>query len=141
MIIICFLILFLIIDNISKNIFVNSPEPLEPLQIIPFDFDDAFSIGDVILDHNRLYKRLIELNPNAFKDQLKLRWFYLKTMISAEKFMDLVEENIEELQSSDIIYIENNKWNSSIELSNLSENLEQWIINRLVILDAYYSEI
>ena len=115
---------------------------LEPLQIIPFDFDDAFSIGDVILDHNRLYKRLIELNPNAFKDQLKLRWFYLRENdFTAEKFMDLVEENIEELQSSDIIYIENNKWNSSIELSNLSENLEQWIINRLVILDAYYSEI
>ena len=130
------------IDNISKNILLIRQNQLEPLQIIPFDFDDAFSIGDVILDHNRLYKRLIELNPNAFKDQLKLRWFYLRENdFTAEKFMDLVEENIEELQSSDIIYIENNKWNSSIELSNLSENLEQWMINRLIILDTYYSEI
>ena len=55
--------------------------------------------------------------------------------------MDLVEENIEELQSSDIIFIENNKWNSSIKLLNLSQNLEQWMINRLLILDTYYSEL
>ena len=130
------------IDNISKNILLVRQNQLEPLQIIPFDFDDAFSVSDIILDHNRLYKRLIELNPNDFKEKLKSRWFYLRENdFTVEKFIALVEENIEELQSSDIIYIENNKWNSSIELSNLSENLEQWMINRLVILDAYYSEI
>ena len=130
------------IDNMSKNILLARQNQQEPLQIIPFDFDDAFSIDDVILDHNRLYKRLIELSPDDFKEKLKSRWFYLRDNIfTVERFMSLAEENIEELQSSDIIYIENNKWNSSIELSKLSENLERWMINRLAILDIYYSEL
>ena len=49
------------IDNISKNILLVRQNQLEPLQIIPFDFDDAFSVSDIILDHNRLYK---EANRN-----------------------------------------------------------------------------
>ena len=93
LIIICFPNFISGIDNISKNILLVRQNQLEPLQIIPFDFDDAFSVSDIILDHNRLYKRLIELNPNDFKEKLKSRWFYLRENdFTVEKFIALVEE-------------------------------------------------
>ena len=153
-----FLNLICATDNLGKNIFLTRALESEPLCIIPWDFDLSFGAywnADVawntdvtdfsasrIISNNRLYERLVALNPINFNQKLKDRWAYLRNSIfSTTHLLEIVEANLVQLQSSDIINIENNKWSSNINIQNVFEKLNLWITERLPILDNYYEDL
>ena len=117
--------------------------------LIPWDLDGSFgiywdgsSIGyDNILSNN-LYKRLFETNPNNFKNRLKSRWTQLRTLNLSDESLTLIfEENFNLITQSNIIEIENNKWNLNINTQNEQHYLLAWIQNRTNFLDEYFNNL
>ena len=126
-------------DNLNKNIYLTRASLAKPLCVIPWDYDNSFSFSRII-SNNPLYQRLLLLNPVNFRQRLKDRWFYLRNnSFSLDNLESIIRKNFDEINKSNIINIENNKWGSSIYTD--CENIISWISARSNTLDEYYSDL
>ena len=136
-------------DNTGKNTFLGRKSQEEPLFIVPWDLDASFGrfwngsmLGYTDIHSNSLYDRLLELDPNNFKNKLKNRWLELRVnILSPDNLMDLFETNFNQLQKSNILDIENTKWGLHTNLTEEQEYINSWINNRINFLDTYYQEL
>ena len=115
----------------------------EPLAIIPWDFDNSFgSSGIQPIVNNNLYKRLSELNPNNFNKRLKDRWVFLRIeAFQASNLLSIFELSSNQIQKSNIIEIENEKWSTTINIETEHSNLMLWIVDRINTMDNYYKNL
>ena len=126
-------------DNLGKNIYLTRTSLTSPLCVIPWDYDNSFSSSGII-SNNPLYQRLLLLDPVNFRQRLKDRWFYLRNnSFSLDNLESIIRKNFDEINKSNIINIENNKWGSSIYTD--CENIISWISARSNTLDEYYSDL
>ncbi|MGB0369569.1 MAG: CotH kinase family protein, partial [Flavobacteriales bacterium] len=68
-------------DNLGKNLFLTRENANEPFKLIPWDLDgtwglfwDGSPLGHEGILSNGLFSRLLNENPNNYKQQLKTRW-------------------------------------------------------------------
>ena len=126
-------------DNLNKNIYLTRASLAKPLCVIPWDYDHSFFYSRII-SNNPLYQRLLLLDPVNFRQRLKDRWFYLRNnSFSLDNLESIIRKNFDEINKSNIINIENNKWGSSIYTD--CENIISWISARSNTLDEYYSDL
>ena len=134
------------LDNVAKNNFLSRQSNQDPLCIIPWDMDGSFGImwnGDYIshtyILSNNLFDRLLDMESDQFKNNLKLRWTSLrKKSLNNDNLMNLFEGNFNCINTSNIIQIENNTWNTNINLEEEKIFIHNWLSNRLSFLDDYY---
>lgn len=128
-------------DNLGKNIYLTRVSINDPLVIIPWDYDSSFEANNII-SNNRLYKRLVELNPVNFKERLKDRWEFLRNnSFQVSNLISILEASFNQIEQSDIVEIENTKWSLDINIEDEKDQLNFWIIERLPLLDNYYEDL
>lgn len=126
-------------DNLGKNIYLTRASLAKPLYVIPWDYDNSF-YSSKIISNNPLYQRLLLLDPVNFRQRLKDRWSCLRNnSFSLYNLESIIRKNFDEINKSNIINIENNKWGSSIDIE--CENIVSWISIRINNLDEYYSDL
>lgn len=138
-------------DNNNKNSFFVSRGNPSSLSMLPWDLDASFGRqwdGDDldIIDPNfsemKLFDRLLKLNPNSFKERLKNRYKELRsTVISNEKVFSLINNFAKELTTSNIISIENNKWDRVLDITSEANFMIEWGKVYWRILDEYFEKI
>ena len=134
------------LDNVAKNNFLSRQSNKDPLCIIPWDMDGSFGLmwnGDYIshtyILSNNLFDRLLDMESDQFKNNLKLRWTSLREeSLNNDNLMNLFEGNFNCINTSNIIQIENNTWNTNINLEEEKIFIHNWLSNRLSFLDDYY---
>ena len=144
-----FLNLVSAIDNTGKNTFLSLENPSEPMTIIPWDIDGSWGIiyngtemGHTSILKNNLYKRLLQLNENSFKSNLKDRWFYLRNnSLKESRLLSVFQNHFNDIGKSGIMQIENEKWDLEIDIQAEQVYLEEWLYKRLEFLDDYFKEL
>ncbi|TFF89271.1 MAG: hypothetical protein EU548_07740 [Promethearchaeota archaeon] len=125
--------------------------------LIPWDYDYSFgqymhlrySSQDNFLNtiefHNQLFNRLI--NNDAFMQECKSRWFYLRDNLWTEDFiLDMLFEDFDEIENA--IKADTEMWNPK-EIKKKYDNdfdeslgdLLEWIPNRLEYCDSFFSKL
>ncbi|MEA1873298.1 MAG: CotH kinase family protein [Bacteroidota bacterium] len=136
-------------DNIGKNTFFYRYNGDETLKYLPWDLDTGFGIDwegnytlTVIKHSNKLYDRLLSLNPDNFREKCKLRWQALRQdAFETDNILQYFSENFAIITVSDIIDLENQLWNSEIDSKNEQNHIESWTEARLQFLDAYFERM
>ncbi len=136
-------------DNTGKNTFLGRKSKDESLFIMPWDLEGSFGLnwnGDHIgyteILSNNLYDRLLELNPDNFKTQLKTRWFNLRNdVLEANNLIHIFEINFNDIYTSNILHIENTKWNQNINILDEKNRISTWINDRVNYLDGFYANL
>ena len=136
-------------DNTGKNIIWARPNAQAPFFIIPWDLDgswgrfwDGTNSNATTILSNKLFDRLLALNPNNFKGNLKRRWLALRGgVLSYSNLENVFEDSFNEIGRSDILAIENRTWNSRIHIQQEQQYIKNWTLTRLNFLDVYFSNL
>lgn len=137
------------LDNTGKNTFLAKENTEGKLYIIPWDIDaswglywDGTNIDYTNILSNNLYDRLIETNSNDFKGKAIRRWSTLrKSVFSNTELKRLFIANFSVLKKSDIILIENMKWDASVDINSEQAFIINWIDDRVSFLDNYFENL
>lgn len=136
-------------DCLSKNIFLLKNEG-EEICFIPWDLDPTWGLwwsGDYISCYGKhisenLFARLMELNPDNFKEQFADRWFELRNTVLAESEIKAIfTKNLNILKTSNIIDLDNELWDTGIDLDEQESLIFTWLENRINYLDRYFSSL
>ncbi len=135
-------------DCIGKNTILLK-EHEGKFQFIPWDLDptwglywDGSRIDHCHLFSDRLFDKLMALNPDNFRARLKSRWFELRAeTLTEENIKTLFINNFSFLNNSNIIDIDNDIWGTQINLSDEQEFIFYWTKNRLTFLDNYFNNL
>jgi spore coat protein H len=136
-------------DNFGKNIIWVRPNAQAPFFITPWDLDgswgrfwDGSNMNSTTILTNRLFERLLALNPTNFKGNLKSRWLALRGgVLSFPNLETVFEESFNEMGRSNILAIENLKWSSMVNIQQEQLYLNNWTLARLSFLDGYFSNL
>ena len=136
-------------DNNGKNTFLFRRNSSDKLKFIPWDLEGSFGLswdgtktGYLSPVSNRFFDRLIELNAGGFVDKLKVRWNNLRSsVLSNADLISRLNTHFSEIGHSDAVNLENKRWNSGIEYNNEQTYLLDWLDNRLIFLDDYFSHL
>lgn len=133
-------------DNTGKNLFVAKDSHAEPFFIMAWDLDATWgrnykgdqSNAGHFLTFN-LYDRLLNINPENFKQDLASRWFLLREqIITIDNITDIIDNNTALMISSGAVYRDDAKWPNIIEIHNdEGEYIKNWASERLDYLDSY----
>ena len=142
-------------DFWSKNYFIARNTNPSKFFLIPWDFDsciggrwDLYSAKEnrelTIREKNRLFDRL--LSNDNFRQDCNNRWIDLRESVwKEEKIVNKLSDNYEEID--DILEIELKMWQrerkkkEEIEVDKHIKDLFQWISDRLIFCDSYFSEL
>ena len=135
-------------DNVGKNYFFLKRDATSKFKILVWDLDATWgrdSQGSTITYSGRisnsLFDRLISLNPNNYRTKLKSRWNDLRlTTFSQSYLTSLFNTNMAELDNYSITN-ENTIWNTDINLTSEQLYINNWIANRLIFLDSYFTSL
>lgn len=135
-------------DNLGKNWFFMQKSPNDKFLIIPWDLDATWGRNHESkknyerFKQNGLFERLIEVNPNDFKQKTKDRWFELRQNNFAEStLINHFSSNFTVLENSQTISLENHIWDENINLSEEETNIQEWLTKRLSFLDDYFEKL
>lgn len=138
-------------DNHGKNMIWVSPRDKTPFFIVPWDLDTSWgrdwdasprSPDIVHIYNNKLFKRLLVLNPQNFRQRLKDKWTNLRqNNWSSTNIQALLDDNVKALSYTDVIQQENTRWNKNIDLQQEQIYMQHWLMNQLNLLDTHFSEI
>lgn len=132
-------------DNTGKNTFLFAENRNIPFKYIPWDLDGSWGIAydgsktptDKMLS-NHLFDRLLETNPENFKEKLRARWFYLReSTFSEQNIQNTFDGYFQKMNTSDIISMENQIWDLSLDMEEEQENIYNWASERLIFLDKH----
>ena len=140
-------------DNLGKNYYLGKYDNNEPYFFIPWDLDGVLGIiqdgkrervTNSVLG-NGLFNRLLEINPNGYKEELKARWITLRASAFSNKALLSKIDKIYTNFTEDKVYereqlIWRNKLN---EVSNEDhyEYLKLFLEDRLLFLDAHFKSL
>jgi len=133
-------------DNSGKNMIWVRPNAYAPFFITPWDLDGTWgrfwngeNMNTTTILSNQLFDRLLALNPNNFKAKLKSRWLLLRgDVLSTSNLRRVFDRSFNEMGRSDIVTIENLKWNSSVDIQEEQAYINNWILDRLSFLEVYF---
>lgn len=136
-------------DNSGKNIIWVRPNAQAPFFVTPWDVDgswgrywDGASMNSTTILSNKLFDRLLDLNPNNFKANLKSRWLALRSGVFTYLNIEAVfERGFEDMTRADILAIENLKWGTAIDAQQEQDYIHRWTLDRLSFLDAFFSNL
>lgn len=136
-------------DNSGKNIIWGRKNAQSPFFITPWDLDgtwgrswDGLDVNSTTVLSNQLFQRLLNLDVNFFKQNLKNRWFSLRTnILTNASLATYYEKSFIEIEKSNILAIEALKWGINIDIQQEQAYLTNWINNRLIFLDDYFTSI
>lgn len=134
-------------DNLGKNFYVARYDKHTPYFNIPWDLDGVLGTiqdgkriptTDDILS-NGLFDRLIEINPDNYRQRLKNRWFTLrKKEFSNESLFRSIQQTYNDFENNKVYERETLVWPSEISLLDHKNYIESWLSNRLQFLDTYF---
>ncbi|MEN8958140.1 MAG: CotH kinase family protein [Flavobacteriales bacterium] len=144
-----FLNLVMGLDNTGKNTYLWKETSGSKFKVIPWDLDgtwgifwDGNTIGPTSILSNNLYDRLIRLDTDNFKNKLKQRWTSLRAGIfSTTNLKKAFDDNFALINKQNIVPIENKKWQSTINYQNEQQYLLNWLDNRVIYLDNYFTNL
>lgn len=136
-------------DNSGKNIIWARSNAQMPFFITPWDLDgswgrfwDGSNMNSRTILTNKLFERLLTLNPDNFKGDLKSRWLALRTsVLSYSNLRAVFERSFNEMSTSDILAIENLKWGSTVNVLQEQQYINNWTLERLNFLDVYFANL
>ncbi|MBN1950727.1 MAG: CotH kinase family protein [Bacteroidales bacterium] len=132
-------------DNQDKNIFLARFDRNSRFFFIPWDLDASWGrtfraevVEDHILQRNKLYERLFELDPEQFKTSLHSRWNDLKkTVFNPDSVQSRISVYHNSLVSSGALIRDNNAWpDASVTIDQEVRFMQDWYISRYEYLDA-----
>ncbi|MGB5822182.1 MAG: CotH kinase family protein [Saonia sp.] len=137
-------------DNLGKNYYLARYQEKSPYFFVPWDLDGVMGIiqdgkripttNDVL--SNGLFDRLLKINPDGFRDRLKLRWTALrKTVFSDSKLFSKIEQTYFKLKSEKIYERELMVWPGERTIEDDYEYLNQWLRDRLIYLDVHFENL
>lgn len=136
-------------DNVGKNWFFVKQNSTSKFKILIWDLDAtwgrdaanyATNTNEII--SNRLFDRLITLNPDEFKQKLKARWGLLRTnQFREENILNQFDLNIEEVLKYNIEETENQIWNTNVNILDEQKYINSWVNKRLLFLDDYFNNL
>jgi len=138
------------LDNRGKNIYLARYDQGEPYIQIPWDLDGTFGLSwsgaeDPVTEgpiSNRLYDRMMEVDPNDYLSMLKDKWSdYRTNILRTESLQDSLTtlynyfntNNIYEREA--IVYPEFEYPESKLTYTHA------WLMSRLDYLDSYFSSL
>jgi spore coat protein CotH len=135
-------------DCICKNIFLIKENDGIFISL-PWDLDPTWGLhwtGEHVsycyLFSEHLFDRLIELNPDNFKERFKSRWWELRNDIITEtKIKELLNTNFDLITTSGIIEIENDLWDTGIDIDDERNFIFTWLEQRIAFLDHYFENL
>ncbi len=137
-------------DNLGKNFYVARYDKNTPYFNIPWDLDGVLGTiqdgkriptTDDILS-NGLFDRLLEANPDNYRQRLKDRWFKLrKGEFSKQRLFSNLRDSYTYFEKNKVYERETLIWSSDISMAEHLEYLEQWLTKRLTFLDRYFEEL
>lgn len=137
-------------DNLGKNYYLARYDAADPYFFVPWDLDgvmgiiqDGKRIGttDDVLS-NGLFDRLLQANPNGFKEKLKSRWNGLrKNEFNEAKLQSSMEKLYTRFQKEKIYEREQLIWPNERTLEDDYTYLQTWLKNRLIYLDTYFRSL
>lgn len=134
-------------DNAGKNIYLVLPDFDSAFYMCPWDLDATWGrnwkaepiVGDKIVSF-QLFQRLMQVNPDNFKNRLKARWLLLRQeTLSVDELRKIYIANISGISSSGADIREQEKWPESMyNMLAEKEYVLDWMEKRMVVLDEYF---
>lgn len=144
-----FINLFYGYDNVAKNCYLLKRNPSSKFKMLVWDLDATWGrnhraspLGSDKQVKNNLFLRLLELNPDGYKEKLKERWFLLRAnQYDETHILNKFDSNFKEVIdiSREISKIQMIDSYSEIEEEQLYIN--NWVNDRLNFLDNYYNNL
>lgn len=133
-------------DNVGKNWHFLKRNSSSLFEILQWDLDatwgrnaSAMAVASDKIITNNLFQRLEETDPENYKQRLKERWNYLReTSFSQANLQHLLSRNFEQLKSFEIIELENELWESKVDLVTEQDYIFKWLDQRLAFLDEHF---
>jgi len=137
-------------DNLGKNYYLARYDEDGPYFFIPWDLDGVMGIiqdgkriatTDDILS-NGLFDRLLKVNPNGFRDKLKIRWSELrKHEFDQAQLLSSIDELYSRFQKERIYEREYLVWSNERTIEDDYLYLQTWLKDRLIYLDTYFQNL
>ncbi|MBL4650248.1 MAG: CotH kinase family protein [Aureispira sp.] len=137
-------------DNHGKNMFWLKPSNA-PFFIVPWDLDTSWGRGgdrasllpvQVVITYNKLFHRLLELNPDNFKSKLQNKWNNLRSNAWTNNNIEtLLDEKFEELMRTNVIELDNARWGETVDLDQERIYIHSWMNDQFNLLDAYFNNL
>ncbi|MBT8183413.1 MAG: CotH kinase family protein, partial [Eudoraea sp.] len=137
-------------DNLGKNYYIAKYDSQQPYFFIPWDLDGVMGIiqdgkriatTDDILS-NGLFDRLLKINPDGYKEQLKSRWNALrKEDFSNSSLFGSIDKIYNKFDSKNIYNRERQVWPNQLPKEAHYEYLKNWLTNRLIYLDTHFEKL
>ncbi|MGH1335108.1 MAG: CotH kinase family protein [Aureispira sp.] len=136
-------------DNHGKNMFWLKPTDNSPFYIIPWDVDaawgrhwDARILSPMQPRENKLFERLIALNPDNFTTKLKARWRSLRANSWSNTAIEaLLDKEIKRLAQTDVIALDNARWGTVVNLELERAYVKGWMGEQYRLLDLYFDNM
>jgi hypothetical protein len=138
-------------DNHGKNMFWVSPSEDAPFFIVPWDLDASWGRDwdteplfpvRIKINDNKLFERLLALNPDNFKGQLQNKWNSLRANAwSSNNIKMLLDENFEELMKTNVIELDNARWGKAADLYQERIYIHNWMVDQFNLLDTYFNDL
>ena len=140
-------------DNLGKNYYLGKYDANEPYFFIPWDLDGVLGvIQDGKQEHvtnsvlgNGLFNRLLEVNPNGYKEKVKARWITLRaTAFSNEALLAKIDKIYTKFTNEKIYEREQLIWKNKLNDTSNKEHynyLKLFLEERLSFLDAHFKAL
>lgn len=136
-------------DNVGKNWYFLKRSETEKFKILLWDLDATWgrmhngsALDYNLLINNQLFERLLELNPDEFKQNMKERWDVLRlNQFSEVQLLALFEEHFVQLNNMNMITNENRIWDLNENLTTEKAYIYSWLQSRLAFLDQHYNDL
>jgi hypothetical protein len=138
------------LDNTGKNIFIAKYNTDEPYFMVPWDLDavmgtewtgqnDGWTEG--ILSNN-LFDRLLQLDPDDYREQLRQRYEGLRSGLLSDAVMaSLASERFDQLTSEKVYERESLVHGNYAFSNNDLTYMVDWLDRRLQYLDEYFDTL
>lgn len=140
-------------DNLGKNYYFGKYDTNKPYFFIPWDLDGTLGVIQdgkheqipIGVLGNGLFNRLIETNPNNYKNRVKQRWIALReTTFSDEELASRIDKIYNRFTDEKIYQREELVWNSFLNEVPKEEHykyLKRFLKNRLDFLDEHFNAL
>jgi len=140
-------------DNLGKNYYLGKYDKNEPFFFIPWDLDGVFGViqdgkqeritNDVL--GNGLFNRLLELNPNGYKEKVKDRWLALRaTDFSNENLLSRIDKIYATFTKEKVYEREQLVWQNKLNKESNEYHykyLKLFLEDRMLFLDKYFKSL
>ena len=137
-------------DNLGKNYYIARYEKDSPYFIIPWDLDGVLgtiqdgkriaTTNDIL--SNGLYDRLLKVNPDSYRTNLKNRWKELRAKeFSNEALFKKIDRIYNKFDLERVYEREEKIWPGQKTKAEHYEYMTTWLNDRILYLDAHFDSL